>query len=232
MPALHTLRTRGKRARESVEILVEHYGSPTLNNKEDPLDELVFILLSQMATAPSYERVFDRVKNAIPDWRMLAETPVERLTTLIQDAGLGGQRAARLKQIAARLVEDFGEVSLDEVAGYDDERAQEYLRSLPGVGLKTAKCVMMYSLGRLVLPVDTHTARVAIRLGLAADGSAMSIDQGLAAVVEPARRYDFHVNAVAHGRSVCRAPRPRCGECVLAWLCPVGRQFRRNRRRA
>ena len=229
---LHTLRTRRKRARESVEILVEHYGSPTLNNKEDPLDELVFIVLSQMTTAPSYERVFDRVKDAIPDWAMLAEMPVGHLTTLIRDAGLWGQRAARLKQIAARLLEDFGEVSLDEVAGYDDERAQTYLRSFPGVGLKTAKCVMMYSLGRPVLPVDTHTARVAVRLGLVAEGNVASIDRVLPAVVAPALRYDFHVNAVAHGRSVCRAPRPRCSECVLARLCPVGREVRPSPRRA
>ena len=133
----------------------------------DALGELVFIRLPQVTTAPSY----DRVRNAIQDWGMLVETPVERLTTLVQDAGLGGQRAARLKQIAARLVEDFGEVSFDEIVGYDDERPQEYLKSLPGVGLKTDNCVMMYSLWRLLLPVDTHTARVAIRLGLVADGN-------------------------------------------------------------
>ena len=169
---LHTLRTRRKRARRSVDLLEKCYNSPLLNNKDDPLDELIFIVLSQMTTSPSYERVFDRLKAAMPDWRNLTETAVSDLTLLIADAGLSGQRALRLKQIADRLVHDFGEVSLAELVNSDDETVQQYLTSLPGVGVKTAKCVMMYSLGRQVLPVDTHTARVATRLGLVPTGSA------------------------------------------------------------
>ena len=221
---LHTLRTRRKRARQSIDLLKASYRSPLLNNKDDPLDELVFIILSQMTTSPSYERVFERLKGAMPDWRILTETPVFDLTSLIADAGLSGQRALRLKQIADRLVQDFGEVSLTKLVNYDDETVQQYLTSLPGVGVKTAKCVMMYSLGRQVLPVDTHTARVATRLGLVPAGSAAAIDRDLSIVVPPALRFDFHVNAVAHGRAVCRAVRPRCDDCVLSSLCPVWAQ--------
>ena len=202
-----------------------------LNNKDDPLDELIFIILSQMTTSPSYERVYDRLKAAMPDWRSLAETSVADLTLLIADAGLSGQRALRLKQIADRLIDDFGEVSLAEVAHSDDDAAQQYLTSLPGVGVKTAKCVMMYSLGRQVLPVDTHTARVATRLGLVSTGSAAAIDRALSVVVPPALRFDFHVNTVAHGRTVCRAIRPRCDDCVLSSLCPVGSTANRSARR-
>ena len=199
------------------------YRSPLLNNKSDPLDELVFIVLSQMTTSPSYERVYDRLKRALPDWRLLTETPVAVLSSLISDAGLSGQRANRLKLIASRLAQDFGEVSLAELVDYNDVTAQRYLTSLPGVGVKTAKCVMMYSLGRQVLPVDTHTARVAVRLGLAPSGSHEAIDRELSVVVPPALRFDFHVNAVALGRDVCRAVAPKCGACILAPLCPQGR---------
>ncbi|MDE0031213.1 MAG: endonuclease III [Deltaproteobacteria bacterium] len=199
------------------------YRSPLLNNKPDPLDELVFIVLSQMTTSPSYERVFDRLKCAMPDWRVLTETSVSDLASLIADAGLSEQRAHRLKLIAARLAEDFGDVSLAQLGDYDDEIAQRYLTSLPGVGTKTAKCVMMYSLARQVLPVDTHTARVAWRLGLVSSGNHAAIDRELSVVVPPALRFDFHVNAVAHGRAVCRAVKPKCDECVLSSLCPIGR---------
>ena len=176
-----------------------------------------------MTTSPSYERVFDRLKRAMPQWQALIETPTSHLASLISDAGLSGQRAHRLKQIADRLVQDFGEVSLAELANYDDEATQQYLTSLPGVGVKTAKCVMMYSLGRQVLPVDTHTARVATRLGLVPEGNAVVIDRELSVVVPPMLRFDFHVNAVSHGRAVCRAIKPQCGECVLSSMCPVGR---------
>ena len=202
-----------------------------LNNKDDPLDELIFIILSQMTTSPSYERVYDRLKAAMPDWRSLTETSVDDLTSLIADAGLSGQRALRLKRIADRLVDDFGEVSLADLARWDDDAAQQYLTSLPGVGVKTAKCVMMYSLGRKVLPVDTHAARVATRLGLVSTGSAAAIDRDISDIVPPLLRFDFHVNSVAHGRAVCRAVKPRCDGCVLSSLCPVGRTANRSPRR-
>ena len=204
------------------------YRSPLLNNKPDPLDELVFIILSQMTTSPSYERVYDRLKCAMPDWQLLIETPIDDLSSLIADAGLSGQRANRLKQIACRLTQDFGEVSLAKLTDYDDETAQQYLTSLPGVGVKTAKCVMMYSLGRQVLPVDTHTARIATRLGLVASGTHLAIDRELSVVVRAPLRFDFHVNAIAHGRAVCRAVSPKCDECVLSSLCPVGRRLNRR----
>ena len=206
------------------------YGSPLLNNKLDPLDELVFIMLSQMTTSPSYERVYDRLKCAIPRWQSLTEMSVSDIASLIADAGLSEQRANRLKVIAFRLGQDFGKVSLTKLVEFDDETALRYLESLPGVGLKTAKCVLMYSLGRQVLPVDTHTARVASRLELVPSGSHAAIDRELSAVVPPALRFDFHVNAVAHGRAVCRAVTPKCEECVLSSLCPVGRRVNRRTR--
>ena len=220
---LDSLSTRRRRASRCVERLKTRYGSPRLNNKQEPLDELVFIVLSQMTTSPSYERVFERLKAAVPEWGILTEVSVSTVTSLIADAGLSNQRAVRLKLIADRLSRDFGEVSLAGLAGYDDETVQRYLTSLPGVGVKTAKCVMMYSMGRQVLPVDTHTGRVAVRLGLVSEGSAVMIDRSLSAVVPADRRFDFHVNAVAHGRATCRALKPRCDDCVLPSLCPVGR---------
>lgn len=225
---LHTLRTRRKRARRSVELLKLRYRSPLLNNKEDPLDELVFIVLSQMTTGPSYERVFDRLKAAMPSWHYLIETSVSKLAALIEDAGLSVQRATRLKQIAERIEQDLGEVSLDVLQEADDGTIQEYLTSLPGVGAKTAKCVMLYSFDRQVLPVDTHTARLAARLGLVRDERLTAVDRDLPAVVSPRLRFDFHVNAVAHGRAVCRSVRPRCGECVLSSFCPTRRAVSRT----
>ena len=184
-----------------------------------------------MTTGPSYERVYSRLKAAMPHWRSLTGTSVADLTSLIADAGLAAQRAVQLKQIADRLADDFGEVSLAALTQWDDDAVQGYLTSLPGVGVKTAKCVMMYSLGRRVLPVDTHTARVGTRLGLVATGSPAAVDRDLSVVIPPPLRFDFHVTAVVHGRAVCRAVRPRCDDCVLSALCPVGLTASRLSRR-
>ena len=204
---------------DSTARLKECYRSPFLNNKSDPLDELVFILLSQMTTSTSYERVYDRVKSEIPDWELLIEIPVSKLETMIADAGLYRHRAIRLKQIAKRLVVDFGEVSLDTLCDFDTERAQAYLMSLPGIGVKSAKCVLLYSLDREVLPVDTHTARVAYRLGLVSSSHPLAVDNELPVVIPPNLRFDFHVNAVAHGRAICNARAPSCDNCVLFSMC-------------
>ena len=205
-------------------MLTKEHGSPTLNNKPDPFDELVFIVLSQMTTSPSYERVFQRLKNEIKDWNELVDMPLETLVNLIRDAGLSQQRANRLKQIAFKLANDFGDVSLSRIYKYDDEALELYLSSLPGVGVKTARCVMMYSLGRTVLPVDTHTARLGIRLGLVESGSFKAVTSGLDDVISPELRFDFHVNAVCHGRSVCRAINAKCDSCVLLSTCPTGKR--------
>jgi DNA (cytosine-5)-methyltransferase 1 len=197
------------------------YGSPDHNNKLDPLDELVFIVLSQMTTHHSFERVYDRIKSALPDWGALAGMRMSQLKRLIKDAGLSGQKAPRLKQIMRRLVIDFGEATLTPLYEMSDDDAQAYLTSLPGVGVKTAKCVLMYALGRHVLPVDTHVWRVGKRLGLV--DSALTygaVQQELERAVPPTDRYSFHVNAILLGRDHCTALRRRCEPCPVRRYCP------------
>jgi endonuclease III len=213
-----TLRTRASQVARRLDV---EYGSPNLKNKSDPLDELIFIILSQMTTGPSYERVFDRLKAKFHSWDDLLLTWPTDLRLLIGDAGLAGQKTPRLLAIARQLKADHGVVSLSPLAGASDRRLERYLQGLPGVGLKTAKCVMMYAFGRRVLPVDTHVDRVSRRLGLIPpDITGARAHATLERTVRPALRYGFHVNALTHGRQVCRALRPVCTACVVADLCP------------
>lgn len=209
------------RARRATTLLAREYGSPNHNNKNDPLDELVFIILSQMTTFQSFERVYARLKASVPRWDDLLLIPLRTLKRTIKDAGLSNQKAPRLKAIFARLKRDFGSVSLEPLRAMSDLQAEEYLVSLPGVQRKTAKCVLMYSLGREVLPVDTHVLRVARRLGLTTAASICdAAHASLEDVISPRFRYDFHVNAISHGRTICLAKVPRCGSCILNRICP------------
>jgi endonuclease III len=208
------------KAHRVTERLTARYGSPRHGNKDDPLDELVFIILSQVTTHWSFGRVYDALQERFPSWDAVLEAGVLALTDVIKHAGLSGQKAPRIVEILQRLRNDFGEVTLDRLREMDDAAAERYLTSLPGVGAKTAKCVLMYSLGRRVLPVDTHVWRVGSRLGLV--DPRLGIAPGHAALevaVAPSDRYAFHVNAIVHGREVCRAVRPRCAMCVLATIC-------------
>ena len=218
-------RHRRRRARSATKRLESVYGSPRLGNKDDPLDELFFILISQMTTGPSYERVFDRLKERLPCWDGLTKLSVHDIASVISDAGLVNQKAPRLLAIGRQLRKDFGCVSLNSLRNMSDAECLDYLTGLPGVGVKTAKCVLMYSLDRSVLPVDTHTARIGIRLRLVDALPSDRLAKELEKNVAPKDRYAFHVNSVAHGRAVCRALRPRCDTCQIRSLCPSRSNF-------
>lgn len=186
----------------------------------------MFIVLSQMTTHHSFNRVFDRLK-AAGDWEAVASMPMRRLKSIIKDGGLSRQKAPRIKTILKRTLADFGRVTLDPLKAMSDEDAAAYLVSLPGVGVKTVKCVLMYSLKRQVLPVDTHGFRVARRLGLvSAETTLTEIHERLEPVVRPGDRYAFHVNVIEHGRKVCLPVRPRCILCPLKRLCAYARTHR------
>ncbi len=223
-PAGVELRRRRGLAHGVADLLHARYGSPRHGNKEDPVDEVVFIILSQMTTHHSFNRVFDRLKEAVPRWDPLLGMPIDRLRALIADAGLSGQKAPRIKGAMRRLKADFEAVTLDPLRDMDDADAEAYLTTLPGIGQKSARCVLMYSLGRAVLPADTHVWRISRRLALVdADIAYPQLHGFLHHVVRPADRYRFHVNALPLGRQVCIAKTPRCRTCPLKVVCPTGR---------
>jgi endonuclease-3 len=192
---------------------------------------LVFIILSQMTTHHSFNRVFNRLR-ATRGWGTIASMPIRRLTSLIKDAGLSKQKAPRIKAILRQIKADFGDVTLEPLRAMSDADAYSYLIGLPGVGEKSAKCVLMYSLKRKVLPVDTHGLRVSRRLGLVSeDTTLLNVHHRLEVAVPRRDRYSFHVNVIEHGRKLCLPFRPRCPVCPLKDLCPYGRsELTRNKR--
>jgi endonuclease III len=190
---------------------------------------LVFIILSQMTTHHSFQRVFDRIKLMTSGWDDLVEMRLDRVVGLIKDAGLSRQKAPRLQGLLRKVAADFGALTLEPLKAMSDEDTVAYLTSLPGVGTKTAFCVMMYSLGRQVLPVDTHVWRVCRRLGLISDKLPYGhVHDVLATVVPPRHRYTLHVNAISLGRDRCLPHVPRCGGCPLQRICVHGRTRIRN----
>lgn len=211
-----------RRARAAAHRLHDAYGSPDHNNKHDPLAEAVFIVLSQMTTHHSFNRAFDRLEKAIDGrWERIASMPRTHLRGLIKDAGLSRTKAAWLKAMVTQVVADFGAADLEPLRLLPDEEVLDYLTGLPGISVKSAKCIAMYSLDRRVLPVDTHVQRLGRRLALVPEEtSSTAIHQVLEDVVPPASRYSFHVNALVHGLTVCLSRRPRCTECVLKRVCP------------
>jgi DNA (cytosine-5)-methyltransferase 1 len=203
-----------------VHALSATYGEPDLGNQKDPLDELAYILLASKTDAAKYESVYQALKKKFPAWEELLAAPLEAVEDIVRPAGMGTRRARLLKECLQRVVEEFGILDLSPLATMPVEEAVRRLASLPGVGQKSARCILLYCFDRAVLPVDIHTYRLGVRLGLIS--RRVSYDRAharLEAVVPGALRRSFHVAAVAHGRARCRPVAPHCGDCPVRGSC-------------
>ena len=201
-------------------LLAQRYGNPRHGNKRDPLDELVYIILSTRTGEAVFRGVYRDLKKAFPSWSDIDARRVSEFHRILAPGGLSSLKAYQLLGILSALRHEFGRVTLEPLRKMKDDEAERFLLTLPGVGKKVAKCVLIYSLDRQVLPVDVHTHRVAVRLGLAAKRRPDTSQDLIEAQVPPPLRYGFHVNAIAHGRSVCLPSKPMCSACVLRQYCP------------
>jgi len=218
--------TAGLKARivSCSQLLARQYRNPRHGNKRDPLDELVYAMLSTRTSDAVYPTVYRSLKKEFPKWDDVDGRRVGTFHRILAPGGLSALKAYQLLGIFWALRRDFGRVTLASLRAMADDDAERYLMALPGVGKKVAKCVLMYSLDRRVLPVDVHTHRVAARLGLKAKRRPDTSQDLIEAQVPPELRYGFHVNAVAHGRAVCLPRKPLCGVCVLRQYCPYGKK--------
>lgn len=204
--------------------LEDTYRSPRLGNPYDPLDDLVYIFLSNRTTPAVAVRVFDALRSAYPAWESVIDAPERSVAEVLRPAGLAIKRSAALRALLERLRADFSTCTLAPLATWSDAKAERYLCTLPGVSRKVAKCVLLYGFDRAVLPVDVHVHRITTRLGWHQHRRADQSHDTLESLVPPHARYSFHVNCVAHGRALCRPRVPRCDACPILVHCPTGKR--------
>jgi endonuclease-3 len=204
-----------------IKLLEQGYGSLEWQSGEEPVAVLVGTILSQNTSDANSGRAFSSLISSFGSWEAIASAPVEHIAQAIKSGGLSRLKAVRIKQILEEIERQQGRINLDFLEAMDVSQAKDYLMHLPGVGPKTASCVLLFALGKACLPVDTHVFRVAKRLGLI--DSRVSIQEAhnlLQQQVPPSKVYQFHLHLIRHGRQVCHARRPRCNECVLKGVCP------------
>ena len=201
-------------------VLETRYGSPRHGNPHDPLDCLIYVMLTRKTPIEVGKHVLARLKRAFPTWDALLRAKLPRLVRLLQGSGLEEIRAADLRGVLGAVRSRLGVTSLEALRRWNNRRCFEFLTSLPGVGAKTARCVMLYTLGRRVFPADAHCIRVLTRLGLLREGLEHREAQALLADEVPGKHaYCLHVNLIAHGQQMCHALNPECEQCVVRKLC-------------
>jgi endonuclease III len=201
-------------------LLVQEYGDPPWTPRADPLSELIGTILSQNTSDLNSGRAYAALRAAFPTWEQVRDAPAEAVASAIHGGGLAAIKAPRIQRVLTTIGAQRGSLDLCFLADMPVDEARCWLMSLDGVGAKTAACVLMFSLGKPVMPVDTHVHRVSGRLGLSApDDTPEETEALLESLVPPAVRYAFHINVITHGRLVCKAQRPRCAQCILACHC-------------
>ncbi len=209
------------------------YGIPLMAPHGDPIAELVLTVLSQSTNDRNRDVAFLRLRTRLPRWEHVRDAPLAEVEEAIRPGGISKVKSARIQAILRSISDDRrpedqepGELSLEWLPRVALDTARDYLVSLPGVGRKTAACVLLFTYGLRDVPVDTHVSRVGGRLHLLREGAPFEqLHDAMLALTPPGEELELHVNLLRHGRRTCHARRPECARCALARMCPSAKVF-------
>jgi endonuclease-3 len=214
-------RARVRRIRDR---LRELYGRPFAPPHGQGLDELILTVLSQSTNDRNRDVAFLALRRDFEDWAAVRDAPNAAVERSIRPGGISKVKSARIQEILREVdIPTFDE----HLASLPVAQARDELVALPGVGRKTAACVLLFAYGMRDIPVDTHVSRVGTRLGLFREGAPFAELHDRALDLTPrGQELEFHVNLLRHGRRTCHSRRPKCDECALLRLCPTGYNLR------
>ncbi|HEX3617406.1 MAG TPA: DNA lyase [Solirubrobacteraceae bacterium] len=205
------------------------YGIPVLRPHGDGLAELILTVLSQSTNDRNRDVAYFELRERFPTWADVRDAPVDLVELAIRRGGISKVKSARIKAILEAVTETGpvpGQLSIDWVADGTVAAAQEYLCSLPGVGRKTAACVLLFAYGMADVPVDTHVSRVGSRLGLFRPKAPFEeLHDTMLELTPRGQEWELHLNLLRHGRRTCHSQRPQCGACALRRMCPSAGTF-------
>ena len=206
------------------------YGIPILRPHGDGLAELILTVLSQSTNDRNRDVAYFGLRERFPSWEQVRDAPVDEVEFAIRPGGISKVKSARIKAILAAVTvtgPEPGVLSLRWLAEVSVPEAQRYLCSLPGVGRKTAACVLLFAFGMRDVPVDTHVSRVGTRLALFRQRASFEeLHDTMLALTPRGQEWELHLNLLRHGRRTCHAQRPQCLACALARMCPSAGTFR------
>ena len=204
--------------------LREVYGVPVMAPHEQPLDELILTVLSQSTNDRNRDVAYERLRERFPSWQAVLHAPNDEVEEAIRPGGISKVKSKRIQDILAAIDASERGSDLSWLREASVEEGQAYLCSLPGVGRKTAACVLLFAYGLHDVPVDTHVSRVGMRLRLLRPGAPFEeLHDAMLALTPRGEELELHVNLLRHGRRTCHARTPDCRTCVLRRMCPSRR---------
>jgi len=223
-------RARVLRIRERLRTV---YGTPQMRPHGDAIAELVLTVLSQSTNDRNRDVAYLRLRARFATWEQVRDAPLAEIEEAIRPGGISRIKSARIQAILRAISSDGDAprereraLSLEWLARAPLAQARDYLVGLPGVGRKTAACVLLFAYGLHEVPVDTHVSRVAARLGLLpARASSRELHDRMLALTPRGGELELHVNLLRHGRRTCHARGPACERCALARMCPSAARF-------
>jgi endonuclease-3 len=212
-----------RRVRAIRKRLAEVYGLPVMAPHGDGVGELILTVLSQSTNDRNRDVAYLRLRDRFPAWEAVRDAPVDEIEEAIRPGGISKVKSVRIKAI----LEAIGDrLDLDWMREAPVEESREYLVALPGVGRKTAACVLLFAYGLREVPVDTHVSRVGGRLAiLPVKGPFEKLHDEMLRISPPGSELELHVNLLRHGRRTCHAQRPACARCDLRRMCPSAGLF-------
>jgi len=202
-----------RRANLILDRLAEAYPEAATDLKfSTPFELMVAVILSAQSTDAQVNKITAKLFNKYRTPEDFARLTPDRLANEIKGCGLFRNKSKFIVEASRILVERYG--------GQVPENREE-LEQLPGVGRKTANVILGVAFGQHTFPVDTHVHRLARRLGFSSGKSPEQTEQDLCSLIPPERWQPAHHQIIYHGRRVCDARKPRCGDCCIRDLCPA-----------
>jgi len=202
------------------------YGKKRWKIHADPLSELIATILSQNTSDHNSHRAYFDLRSKFKTWDQVRKARLRSVADTIRSGGLADVKAQRIKDILNQIYEENHNLDMNFLKKWRTERIKAYLRRFKGVGEKTVACVLLFSLRRPAMPVDTHVLRVSKRLGLVPQKTDSKATEAILEELIPQNLiYQFHLNLIQHGRNMCKATNPRCESCVLLQNCHYGKKL-------
>jgi endonuclease-3 len=215
-----------RRVRAIRKRLAEVYGLPVMAPHGDGVGELILTVLSQSTNDRNRDVAYLRLRDRFGAWEAVRDAPVDEIEEAIRPGGISKVKSVRIKAILEAIGEGGRDIDLSWMRDAAVEESRDYLVALPGVGRKTAACVLLFAYGLREVPVDTHVSRVGGRLAiLPVKAPFEKLHDEMLRISPPGSELELHVNLLRHGRRTCHAQRPACARCELRRMCPSAGLF-------